>query len=81
MSVLKDIVPRNIYEHFLSLTVSISVLLYFKPNNPTYLEKFQLQHMVYTVIHLSAASSQFAPPSSGCFVPVLWSRNIVGFSF
>ena len=46
MSVLKDIIPRNVYEHFLSLTISISVLLYFKPNDSTYLEKFHFTEKV-----------------------------------
>ena len=41
MSVLKDVVTKEVYQHFLCLSVSISVLLYFKPDDPTYLEKFR----------------------------------------
>ena len=38
--VLKNIVTKEIYEHFLCLSISISTLLYFKPDDPTYLERF-----------------------------------------
>ena len=45
MSVLKDVVTKEVNEHFLCLSVSISVLLYFKPDDPRYLEKFRFANV------------------------------------
>ena len=40
MIVLKGIVSKELYDHFVSLTVSISVLMYFKPSDEEYMELF-----------------------------------------
>ena len=40
MFVSKDIVSKPVYEHFVSLCVSISVMLYYKPGDQNYLEIF-----------------------------------------
>ena len=41
MSVLKGVVSKELYNHFLCLTVSISIMLYFKPGEQGYLELFR----------------------------------------
>ena len=40
MFVLKGIVPTTVYKHFLALSVSISVLMYFTPEEEGYMELF-----------------------------------------
>ena len=41
MYVLKGIVPEDVYKHFLCLSVSISILLYFHLSDVDYMELFQ----------------------------------------
>ena len=40
MSVLKGVVSKDRYEHFLGLSISISVMMYYKPSNVEYMELF-----------------------------------------